>query len=145
MSIDVQAEIVISAPRKKVADFMFDPKYDKLWIGGLINVFPLVPGRLRKGSRVQRIGDFMNRRFDSMVLVIADESERMLELSIDEPFEMIVKYELEEVQEGTRAKIRLRSVDEVSFNTSAAILSKAVSDKLSLDLKKLKKLVEENL
>ncbi|MCS6873643.1 MAG: hypothetical protein N2Z23_01865 [Pyrinomonadaceae bacterium] len=144
MSVDVQAEILIAAPREKVAEFMFDAKYDKLWISGLVSVFPLTPGKLCKGSKVQRIGDFMNKRFDSMVVVVAEEPGRMLELSIDEPFEMLVKYTLSDAAEGTSVKIRLRSVGDIPFKTPAAVLSKAVLDKLNLDLKRLKKLVEEN-
>ena len=39
MSVDAKAEIVIARPREEVASTMFDPKCDKLWIGGLKNVF----------------------------------------------------------------------------------------------------------
>lgn len=143
--IDVQAEITIAAPRAKVAEFMFDPKCDKLWIGGLTNVFPLTSGRLRKGAKVERIGSFMNRQFTSTVIVIADEPERMLELSADEPFEMLIKYELSDASEGTLVKIRIKSVGDIPFNAPASVVSKAVLDNLNRDLKSLKKLVEQNV
>jgi len=143
MSVDVQAQIFIAAPRAKVAEFMFDPKFDKLWIGGLVNVFPLTPGKLKKGSRVERIGDFMNRRFTSTIVVISDEPYKTLELSADEPFEMKIKYELEDSEGGTLAKIRIQSVGDIPFKTPATLLSKTLLENLNRDLKTLKKRLEQ--
>jgi len=69
MSVDAKGEIIISRSREKVAAFMFDPKHDKLWIGGLKNVFPLTPGLLEKGAKVERVGDFQPRLRKSLAAV----------------------------------------------------------------------------
>ena len=58
MSVDAKAEIFIERPRAEVADVMFDPKCDKLWITGLTNVFPHAPGHLEMDSKIERVGTF---------------------------------------------------------------------------------------
>lgn len=143
MSVDAQAEVLIERPRKDVAAVMFDPKCDKLWIGGLVNVFPLTPGLLRKDSRVEHVGDFLNKRFSAMILVTKDEPGRMLEMSANEPFELKIRYQLDDVDGGgTKAKVRVQSIGEVEYQLPAALLNKAVSEKITNDLKKLKKHME---
>ena len=84
MSVDAKTEVVIARPREEVAAVMFDPKCDKLWIGGLRNVFPQTSGLLSKGAKVERVGDFLNRRYSANVVVIANEKNKYVELSSDE-------------------------------------------------------------
>ena len=107
MSVDAKAEVVIASPREKVAAVMFDPKCDKLWIGGLKNVFPQTPGLLAKGSRVERVGDFLNRGYSAIVIVVNTRPNEFVELSSDEPFEMKVRYDLADVDGGTKVKLRI--------------------------------------
>jgi len=76
MSVDAHAEVTIDRLRKDVAAVMFDPRCDKLWIGGLVNAFPLTAGLLRKGSRVEHGGDFLSKRFSSMIVVTMDKPGR---------------------------------------------------------------------
>jgi hypothetical protein len=145
MSVDAKAEIVIASSRKGVAAIMFDPKCDKLWISGLKNVFPLTPGLLKKGSKVQRIGDFLSRSYSANVVVLNDEPDTFVELSSDEPFEMKVRYELSDVPEGTLAKLRIQSIGENEYKkVPTSILAKAVNDAANADLRKLKKHVENS-
>ena len=142
MSVDAKAEIVIERPRSEVAKIMFDPKCDKLWIGGLTNVFPLSSGLLKAGSRVNRDGSFQGRQYSAQVLVVKDEAETMLELTSDEPFEMKTKYELEDVDGGTRVKLRVEGIVEHQYKTPPAVFTKLVSESLNEDLKKLKRHAE---
>lgn len=145
MSVDAKAEIVIERPRDEVAAVMFNPKCDKLWIGGLKHVFPQSSGMLKKGAKVERVGDFLNRRYSANVLVIADEPGRFVELSSDEPFEMKVKYELSDVDDGTLVRLRIQSVGEHEYKqVPAAIFAKAVNDAANSDLQNLKKHVENS-
>ena len=143
MTVDAKAEIVIERPRANVAGVMFDPKCDKLWISGLRNVFPQTSGLLRKGAKVERVGDFLNRRFSANVLVIRDEPNKFVELSANEPFEMRVRYELEDVENGTLVKLQIQSVGENEYKqVPASIFAKAVNDAVKTDLKALKKHLE---
>lgn len=143
MSVDAKAEIVIAGNRKEVAAVMFDPKCDKLWIGGLKNVFPITPGLLKKGSKVQRVGDFLNRSYSANVEVINGEPDTFVELSSDEPFEMKVRYELSDVPDGTLAKLRIQSIGENQYKqVPNTLFAKAVNDAANADLQKLKKHLE---
>lgn len=143
MSVDARAEIVIDRPREAVARVMFDPKCDKLWIGGLSNVFPKSPGLLTKGASVERVGDFLNRRYSANVVVVKDEPNRLLELSLDEPFTMTVRYELADEGSGTLVKLRIQGFGENEYKQMpAAIFAKAVTDAANSDLRNLKKHLE---
>lgn len=142
MSVDAKAEIVIERPRSTVAKIMFDPKNDKLWVGGLTNVFPLTPGALKKDSRFDRVGTFLGRAYTGKFLVIRDESERMLEMSSDEPFELKLRYELEDADGGTRVRLRMQGIVDHQYQMPPAVLNKAVADALDDDLKKLKRHLE---
>lgn len=143
MSVDVKAEVLIGRPREAVASVMFNPKYDRVWILGISKSFPLDLGNLRKGMRVEHIGEFMKRRFSTILTVTHDIPDQMVEISVDEPFPMRVKYELKDHAEGTLASIRVQSVGEIPFKTTASILSKAVREKIETELRRLKRHCEE--
>jgi len=145
MSVDAKAEVVIARPREEVAAVMFDPKCDKLWIGGLKNVFPHTSGLLKKGSKVERVGDFLNRRYSANVLVINAEPNTFVELSLNEPFEMKVRYELADEGDATKVKLRIQSIGENEYRQMpASLFAKAVNDAAASDLKALKKHLEKN-
>lgn len=143
MSVDAKAEVVIACPREEVASVMFDPKCDKLWIGGLKNVFPQTSGLLKKGSKVERVGDFLNRRYSANVLVINSEDNKFVEMSSNEPFEMKIRYELADEGDGTKVKLRVQSIGEHEYkNVPAPLFAKTVNDAVASDLKALKKHLE---
>jgi hypothetical protein len=142
MSVDVKADVYIARRRKEVAALMFDPKSEMIWIGGLSNVFPLTPGSLKKGSRVERVGEFLSKRFSAIVVVTRDEPDSMLELSADEPFEMKIRYGLADEDGGTRASIRVQSIGDIDFQMPAILLRDSVLKKIKSDLERLKKSLE---
>jgi hypothetical protein len=142
MSVDAKAEIVIERPRAEVARIMFDPKCDKLWIGGLSNVFPLTPGTLKKDSRVDRVGNFLGRDYSAKLLVVKDDPEKMLEFSSDEPFEMKIKYQLDDAGEGTRVRLSITGIVDHQYQMPPAVFGKQVNEAIVSDLKKLKKHAE---
>jgi hypothetical protein len=142
MSVDAKAEIVIERPRSDVAKIMFDPKCDMLWIGGLRNVFPLTPGMLKKDSRLDRVGNFLGREYSAKVLVVKDEPEKLLVMSSDEPFEMKIRYELDDIDGGTRVKLSIQGIVEHQYKVPPAAFGKSVTEAIGNDLKKLKRHVE---
>ena len=142
MSVDAKAEIVIERPRSEIAKIMFDPKCDPLWIGGLKNVFPLTPGSLRKDSRVDRVGNYLGREYAAKLLVVKDVPERSLEISADEPFEMTIKYDLDDVDGGTRVKLSIQGIVDHQYQVPPAVFGKMVTEAITNDLRKLKKHAE---
>ena len=146
MSVDVKSETVINRPRADVAEIMFDPKSEPLWIEGLKQVFPQTAGKLAKGSRLERRGTMAGLQFVSEVLVTNDEPGKMLEFSSPEPFEMKIRYNLEDVADGTSVRIRVQSIGDTSrISMPPSILSNKVREGLDSDLKKLKHHLENNV
>ncbi|HSI89043.1 MAG TPA: SRPBCC family protein [Pyrinomonadaceae bacterium] len=144
MSVDAKAEIFIERPRSEVADVMFDPKNDKLWITGLTNVFPHSPGQLETGSKVERVGTFLGRNYSTVYQVTRVDEGMFAEIAADEPFQMKIRYELGDIDGGTLAKVRIQSIGENEYQIPATALNRAVQDWIAGDLKRLKKRVEEN-
>lgn len=142
MAIDVRSEILIDKTPSEVAEVMFNPKKDKLWIRSLREVFPMESGLYRKGAKIERVGDFMNKRYSAKVEVLKYEPGKMVELYSDEPFEMKQRYEISETGAGTRVKITVMSISEIEFNSPVSIISRKIEDDLKDDLAGLKKLVE---
>ncbi|QQS40476.1 MAG: SRPBCC family protein [Acidobacteriota bacterium] len=142
MAIDVHSEILIERPPEKVAEVMFNPKMDKLWIRSLAEVFPMESGFYRQGAKIERVGDFMSKRYSAKVQVMKCDPGRSVELYQDEPFEMKQKYSVREAEGGTLARVSVSSIGELLFNSPVSILSKKLKENLDDDLKNLKKLVE---
>lgn len=144
MSIDVSAEIFIERPPEEVAEVMFNPKRDKIWIRSLVEVFPMEAGLYRKGAKVERVGDFASRRYSSKVLVTSSDEKSLVELYMDEPFEMKQRYTIKESEGGSLAKIRVSSMGELLYNSPVSILSKMVREDVEDSLKNLKKFLESD-
>ncbi|REJ76029.1 MAG: SRPBCC family protein [Acidobacteria bacterium] len=142
MAIEVHSEIFIARPPDEVAGTMFNPKRDKIWIRSLAEVFPMGSGLYEKGDRVERVGDFMSRRYSAKVVVMKCEPGRMVELYADEPFEQKQRYMLSEAEGGTDVRITVQSIGEINYNSPITILSRKIREDLEGDLKKLKKFVE---
>ncbi len=142
MSVDVQSEVVISRPRTEVAEFMFEPKNDRLWMTGFSKVFPLQSGPLVKGARVERIGSFLNRQFSAVYVVNSAVEGKSVEMVTDEPFNMKFIYELEDDGDATRVRLQIQSYGELLFKTPIPIFRKAVEEKLNEETKRLKRQLE---
>ena len=143
MSVDVKAETVIARPRSDVAEIVFDPKSEVLWIEGIRQVFPQSVGKMAKGARLERRGTMAGLDYVSDVLVTNDDPDKMLELMSPEPFEMKIRYNLDDVDGGTSVKIRIQSVGDISrIPMPPAILAGKVKEDIEGSLKKLKKRME---
>ena len=143
MSVDVYAETVIARPRADVANFVFDPKSEKLWLEGVQKAFPQSTGSFTNGARTERWGVLAGLQYVCDVVVTRDEPGKMLEFSGSEPFEMKIKYTLEDHAEGTSINIRIQSIGSTNqIAMPPAILSNKVKEDLESSLKKLKSRLE---
>src|SRR5687767_13544493 len=95
-SVDVRPEVLIRRPRSEVAAFMFDPANDLAWTGGITSSTPAQPGLLTTGSMVEREAKFLGRTFTYGYVVSKHEPDRLVELVVERPFPMVVRYELED-------------------------------------------------
>ena len=143
MSVDVAPEIVINRPRTEVAAFMFEPKFDVLWTTGIVDCKPLTDGRLRTGSRVERVSKFLGRRFSYLVDVTDHGEDRFVLMKVTQPFPMEIRYELEDVSGGTLARIRAKGDATGFFRLAGPFMSRMVRKSIGADLAKLKECIEE--
>ena len=138
MAIDVTAKIIIERTPEEVAELMFNPKKDKLWVSGLSAVYPMESGLYKKGAVIERVGTFINKHYNCRIAVAKVEENKLVKMYGDEPFEMNITYLLSETENGTLVKNTLTSISEIPYDTPLGTLSKMVLDKLEGDLQKLK-------
>lgn len=144
MAIDVQAEVLIGRKPEEVAEVMFNPKRDKLWIRGISEVYAMESGLYKKGAKTERVGNFLNKHYSAKLLVTKFEENKLVQLYADEPFEMNIRYDLAAAEEGTNVKLRLSSIAEIPFNSPVSVVSKKAQEMIENDLKRLKKHLEES-
>jgi hypothetical protein len=96
MGVDVRPEVLVRRPRTEVAAFMFDPVNDLRWTGGITSSCPAQPGPLVAGAKVERTASFLGRTFTYGYVVTEHQPDRLVELKVDRPFPMLVRYELED-------------------------------------------------
>src|SRR5688500_2151454 len=124
MSIDIRAEVVIKKPRAAVAAYMFDPRNEAVWTTGVVQSKPLTDGPTRAGTKVERISQFTGRQFPYVYEVTAADAERFVDIKVDNPFPMRIRYELEDAPEGTRASIRASGDATGFFKMAAPLMSR---------------------
>jgi hypothetical protein len=142
MSIDVQTEVLIRRSCAEVAAFMFEPRNDAVWTTGVVECRPLTEGPLRKGSRVERISKFLGRQFGYQYEVVAADGERFVQMHVDEPFPMEIRYELESTPEGTLTRIRAQGDATGFFRLASPLMSRMVRRNITNDLVLLKEHLE---
>jgi hypothetical protein len=142
MAIDVKPAILIRRPRAEVAAVMFDPQNDARWTTGVVDCRPLTGGRLRAGSRVERVTRFLGRRFSYVYQATAADDDVSVDLEVNEPFPMRIRYELQDAAEGTLTSIRAQGDATGFFRLAGPLLARMVARNIGKDLEKLKALVE---
>lgn len=142
MSVDVRPEVVVRKPRAEVAAYMFDPANDLAWTGGITASRPDRPGPLVAGATVVRTAKFLGRTFDYGYVVTAHEPDRLIEMKVEKPFPMTVRYELADVAEGTNVAIRATGSPGGFFSVAEPLMRWQVRRSIAADLGRLKKNVE---
>ncbi len=146
MSFDVTATQEVDATPQQVAAVEFDPARDPEWIGGVDTVEALSPPPIRVGSRVRRLGGFMGRPIEWIMLVEAFEPHRLIAMRAEKsPFPMQVDYMLEPLDGGrrTRAAIRIRGAGgNGMYGLPGFLLGPMVRRSVGADLRRLRRIVE---
>lgn len=142
MGVDVRPEVLVRRPRPDVAAFMFDPANDLSWTGGITASRPDRPGRLREGATVVRTARFLGRTFDYGYVVTAHEPDRLVELRVDRPFPMLVRYELADEPDGTRVTIHAAGTPGRFFGLAVPLMRRQVHRSIAADLERLRRCLE---
>jgi hypothetical protein len=138
MAVDVRPTILIDRPRAEVAAFMFDPTNDLAWTGGITASRPAQPGPLVAGASVERTARFLGRTFTYGYVVTAYQPERLVELTVDRPFPMIVRYELDDANPGTLVAIHANGSPGRFFGWASPLIARQVRRSIAADLRRLR-------
>ena len=142
MSVDVRPVVQIRRPRAEVAAFMFDPAKDMRWTGGITSSRPDQPGPLREGATVVRTARFLGRTFDYGYLVTRHLPDRLVELRVEKPFPMLVRYELEDAPGGTVVAIHAVGSPGRFFRWATPVMTRQVCRSITADLDRLRTCLE---
>ena len=143
MAIDIRPEVLIHRARPDVAAFMFDPANDLAWTGGITASTPAQPGPLHVDATVQRTARFLGRTFNYGYRVTAHEPDRIVEMQVDRPFPMIIRYELDDDQDGaTRVAIHTTGAPGGFFGLAAPLMTRRVLSSITADLHRLRDCLE---
>lgn len=122
---------------------MFDPANDLRWTGGITASRPARPGPLVEGATVEREARFLGRAFTYGCVVTAAEPNALVELKVDRPFPMLVRYELaDDVDGGTRAAIHASGSPGRFFGWATPLMRRQVHRSIAADLERLKTCLE---
>lgn len=142
MTVDVRPVVLVHRPRAEVAAFMFDPRNDMRWTGGITSSSPAQPGPLVQGASVERTANFLGRTFTYGYVVTQYLVDRLVELKVDRPFPMLVRYELDDSPEGTLVAIHASGAPGGFFRWATPVMSAQVRKSITGDLNRLRACLE---
>ena len=143
MTVDVRPEVLVRRPRAEVAAFMFDPAHDLEWTGGIPSSRPSRPGPLTMDATVERTARFLGREFVYGYVVTEHEPDRLVEMKVDRPFPMTVRYELADAPEGTVVAIRASGAPGRFFGWATPLMTRQVRKSVTADLERLRDRLEQ--
>jgi len=121
---------------------MFDPRNDVSWTGGITSSTAARPGLLVLGSTVKRTARFLGRRFTYGYVVTQHQPDRMVEMKVDRPFPMTVRYELDDAEHGTLVAIHAKGTPGRFFGWATPIMARLVRKSIAHDLARLRSCLE---
>jgi hypothetical protein len=142
MTVDVHPSVVVHRSPAEVAAFMFDPGNDLRWTGGITASTPAQPGPLVEGATVVRTARFLGRGFTYGYVVTRHEPGRLVELQVDRPFPMTIRYALEAHPDGTLVTIHATGSPGRFFGWATPLLARQVHRNIAADLRRLRDCLE---
>lgn len=143
MAVDVRPVVLVRRPRRDVAAFMFDPHNDLRWTGGITASRPARPGPLAEGATVERTARFLGRSFTYGYVVTRHEPDRLVEMKVERPFPMLVRYELDDATDGTLVAIHAAGNPGRFFGWATPLMTRQVRRSITADLERLRACLEE--
>lgn len=121
---------------------MFDPANDLRWTGGITSSTPARPGPLAAGATVERTARFLGRTFRYGYVVTEHEPDRLVELRVERPFPMTVRYELADADDGTEVAIYATGSPGRFFGWATPLMARQVRRSIAGDLDRLRTCLE---
>jgi len=142
-SVNVSAEVEITAEPTDVAGVMFDPQREPEWMSAVKTVELLDPG-IKPGARVRRTGSLVGQDFTWTTAVESFHFPHALTLRIvDGPFTGTVSYSVQRSAGGSIARITNRGESNALGFLPASIVEGGMRKMLEGDLARLKGVIEK--
>ncbi|MFC7616617.1 SRPBCC family protein [Actinokineospora soli] len=100
------------------------------------------PGQAHRGMTVVRTARFLGRSFTYGYVVTAHEPDRSVDLHVDKPFPMLVRYQLADAEGGTEVAIHATGSPGRFFGVLTPLMRKQVHRSISADLDRLRSCLE---
>lgn len=143
--VDVSTEIIIAAPRERVAAYAADPDNAPAWYVNIDSAEWRTPRTLRVGAQIAFRAQFLGRQLDYVYEIVSFEPGRQLVMrTADGPFPMQTTYTWESTPEGhTRMTLNNSGRPAGFAKIFAPIMAAAMRRANTKDLQRLKQLVEQ--
>lgn len=149
MDLDVTAERVLPHPPDEVAAYAMDWRHDHEWTQGIKTArltrasdAATGPDDFGLGAEVTRTAQFLGKRIDYVLKVIAHDPPALLEMrSVAGPFPMHVTYRFDRDARGTCASIRVRGDASRSYGLARPLMAAIVRRNLRRDLHDLERML----
>jgi uncharacterized membrane protein len=143
MAVDVQTDVVISAPVDRVAAYAGDPGNAPEWYANIRSVEWKTPPPLALRSEVAFVASFLGRRLAYTYQVVDwVPGERLVMRTAEGPFPMETTYTWTAEGDGTRMTLRNRGEPTGFAKVGAPVLAAQMRRANRADLDRLKELLE---
>ena len=153
MAINVTERINILRPAEDIAMFMFNPKNDTDWLGGVIEVKSVSNETVMEGTEIHRVAHFLGKDIDYVLKVNKLIEGKLLSTeSTVSPFPMKVEYKVEDVddkltpegQPFSLVSIKIEGESKGYLMFIDRLLALMLSHNVKGDLQKLKQIMEDS-
>ena len=94
------------------------------------------------GATVERSAKFLGRTFNYGYVVTEHEPDRLVELKVDRPFPMVVRYELRTHRRGPLVAIHATGTPGRFFGWASPLMTRQVRKSITGDLDRLRTCLE---
>ena len=105
MMFKIEVAMTIRKPRRDIAWVIFNPLCDTAWSHQVLEVRLLAHGPLRAGSCISRVCRFLGRRYHDVVEIVEYVPGQFIEMAMQRPLAIRVRYSLEGIPEGTIVRV----------------------------------------
>ncbi len=140
-----EVSTLINRPLGEVFQFVTNVENQPKWQAASLENHQLTPGPMAAGARIQHLGKWLGRRYESIGQVTAFEpNSQWAYKSLTGPYQLEMRYRFETATDGTRLTLLAIGGDMGFFRLPAPLLRFFARRVLQGDLDRLKKVLEAN-